>query len=451
MVKSQKNSMTLIAIISSIILLLALEVFWLRMEYENEQSRFQRETHLLLRNTVFELNDSLLHKRILSLENSKPEVQSPDSIVRATGRTIQIWVDSSTASYYATPSDKGEIVTTPHTRSLVLNLKHDSLNHEEIERKFRKELDKAGLTLPSHLIFMDATSSSPVIASNELIHTPRGVYKLEFANTNWLLLKNMIPQISFSLVLSLLVIGSFILLYRNLLLQQRLVAIKDDLISNLSHELKTPITTVGVALEGLKSFKGQNDSLASSEYLEIAEHELKRLTLLTDKVLNASLGEHHSAHYLFKELDFSVLLKEAIQTFKLIADKNQAVITLEIDHGDYQLSGDPDHLTNALFNLLDNALKYSLGPAIISVHLSCDSNYIRCSVKDNGIGIPKEYQPKIFDKFFRVPTGDLHRVKGYGLGLSYVQQVVRNHKGEIKVESEPDNGSTFVLQFLKKA
>lgn len=448
--KSRKNSITLVAIISSIILLLVLEVFWLRMEYKNELFRFQRETHLLLRNTVFELNDSILHKRILSLESNQPVIQQTDSFIRTQGRTIQIWVDSSSASYYTTPSHEDEIVTTPHMRSLMLNLKLDSLNHKEIERKFRIELDKAGLTLPSHLIFIDSKGTSPVIASNELIHTPRGVYKVEFANTNWLILKNMIPQISFSIVLSLLVIGSFILLYRNLLLQQRLVIIKDDLISNISHELKTPITTVGVTLEGLKSFKGQNDPLTTREYLDIAENELKRLTLLTDKVLNASLNEHNASHYIFKELDFSVLIRNVIQSFKLITDKNNATVSLAIDEGNYLLVGDPDHLSSALFNLLDNALKYSSGPPIISLHLSISTDYIQFIIKDNGIGIPKAYQSKIFEKFFRVPTGDLHSVKGYGLGLSYVQQVVRNHNGKIKVESEPDKGSTFVLQFPKK-
>jgi len=292
-------------------------------------------------------------------------------------------------------------------------------------------------------------NDDPILISSQMVHTPSGVFKLEFSELSQLLLRGIAPQISFSIVLSLLVIGSFILLYRSLRLQQRLVVIKDDLISNISHELKTPITTVGVALEALRNFKGQKDSITSNEYISIAENELKRLTILTDKVLNASLGESNAVSYNLQSIDFSAVVKEIVQSFKLISEKHGATVTLKIEEGDYHVLGDSDHLSNALLNLLDNALKYSEGKPEITIHLSIENNKIQCSIKDNGIGIAKEYHSKIFDKFFRVPTGDLHSVKGYGLGLSYVRKVIHQHKGKITLSSDSETGSTFIISLSR--
>jgi two-component system phosphate regulon sensor histidine kinase PhoR len=138
-------------------------------------------------------------------------------------------------------------------------------------------------------------------------------------------------------------------------------------------------------------------------------------------------------------------VKEAVQSFKLISEKNGATVLLKITEGDYNVLGDSDHLSNALLNLLDNALKYSEGKSEITIQLSYENNKIQCSIEDNGIGIAKEYHLKVFDKFFRVPTGDLHSVKGYGLGLSYVQKVIHQHKGKITLTSDSETGSTFII------
>ncbi|MEQ8425717.1 MAG: ATP-binding protein, partial [Cyclobacteriaceae bacterium] len=119
------------------------------------------------------------------------------------------------------------------------------------------------------------------------------------------------------------------------------------------------------------------------------------------------------------------------------------------EDGDYTIEGDRDHLSNIMFNLLDNALKYSGEKAVIKVHLRDDKTKVVFAIEDNGIGIKKEYQSKVFEKFFRVPTGDLHSVKGHGLGLSYVKQVVKSHRGEVQLESKPEHGSTFKVSLPK--
>lgn len=426
------------------------------MEYEDELNRFNRETHMLLRNTVFELNDSLIHRQILTAENNGQPIKRIDSIRSIPKKFALKVLKDSTDTTQARTFQGNDLNESGHkVKGFVFNYSlgfQDELDKEVIEKQYLTELSKAGFDLPTRLVFVSAQTlhnDDPILISSQMVHTPSGVFKLEFSELSQLLLRGIAPQISFSIVLSLLVIGSFILLYRSLRLQQRLVVIKDDLISNISHELKTPITTVGVALEALRNFKGQKDSITSNEYISIAENELKRLTILTDKVLNASLGESNAVSYNLQSIDFSAVVKEIVQSFKLISEKHGATVTLKIEEGDYHVLGDSDHLSNALLNLLDNALKYSEGKPEITIHLSIENNKIQCSIKDNGIGIAKEYHSKIFDKFFRVPTGDLHSVKGYGLGLSYVRKVIHQHKGKITLSSDSETGSTFIISLSR--
>lgn len=425
------------------------------MEFRDEIARFHRDTQMMFRNTILELNDSLIQKNIVALETSEfSGVWQNDSAVGNRNSVVKVLMDSLSSAHLYRSEDIGphRVQDSSGRKAMMLRFRVDSLDQDIIQKKYIEQLKSAGLAMPVDLILIRDSRINrpePHINTGELIRTPSGTFKLEFGDLNWLILKNLIPQISFSLILTLLIIGTFILVYRNLLLQQNLVVIKDGLISNISHELKTPITTVGVALEGLRNFKGQNDPVVSNEYLTIAENELKRLSLLTDKVLKSSLEDQISTSEHFQLFDFSELTNEVIQSFKLIAEKRDATLNVFIKQGNYSITGDRDDLSTLLFNLLDNALKYSLQQAEISISLEEHKKNISIIVEDNGIGIPKAYQDKIFEKFFRVPTGDVHVVKGYGLGLSSVKQVVKNHHGEIHVENAPNSGSRFLITLPK--
>ena len=240
-------------------------------------------------------------------------------------------------------------------------------------------------------------------------------------------------------------IVSFLILYRNLLLQRRLTDMKNDFISNISHELKTPIATVGVAIEALKSFHAMDDPRKTQEYLEISSNELQRLSLMVDKVLRLSLFEKKQIA-LNKELfNFRQLIADVLATMRPQFERHQAAVSFESDGDDFMISADNLHLTSVVYNLIDNALKYSNGQPLIGIHLSRRRDIFELRVSDKGIGIPKAYAIRVFDKFFRVPNGNRHAVKGYGLGLSYVSEIVRRHSGYISVESEPGKGSTFVV------
>ena len=239
--------------------------------------------------------------------------------------------------------------------------------------------------------------------------------------------------------------GAFGFIYRAWRKQQRLTAIKNDFISNITHELKTPITTVGVAIEALSSFDALSDPARTKEYLQISKQELNRLSILVDKVLKMSLFEKQEPELKLESIDLKQLIEEILASMKLQFEKYRAQIQFNTSGQNFELQADRIHLTNVLYNLIDNALKYSPERPAIQIDLAAGPSQLELQVSDRGIGIPAEFKDKIFDRFFRVPKGDAHNVKGYGLGLAYVASVVRQHRGQIGVESQAGVGSRFTL------
>jgi two-component system phosphate regulon sensor histidine kinase PhoR len=241
---------------------------------------------------------------------------------------------------------------------------------------------------------------------------------------------------------------SFTLLYRNLQRQRKLTEIKNEFISNITHELKTPIATVGVAIEALRNFNAINDPHRTKEYLDISQNELQRLSLLVDKVLKLSMFEKKEIELKYEPLDLKGVVDEVVSSMKLQIEKHNATVSVNAV-GDTNLQGDRLHLLSVVFNLLDNALKYGSGNIAVKFDLKEKEHEIELSVADNGIGICSDYIEKVFEKFFRVPLGNTHNTKGHGLGLSYVAHVIRKHKGNIELESQPGLGSKFIITLPK--
>jgi two-component system, OmpR family, phosphate regulon sensor histidine kinase PhoR len=274
------------------------------------------------------------------------------------------------------------------------------------------------------------------------------VYELTLNKTMPYLLKQIAQPILFSLLLLGLTVLSFSLLYRNMQKQKMLAAQKNEFISNITHELKTPIATVGVAIEALKNFNAIDNPQRTKEYLDISQNELQRLSLLVDKVLKLSMFENKELDLKKEPVHMAQLVNEVVDSLKLQFDKKGAVMAVTTN-GNTTIQGDRLHLLSVVFNLLDNALKYSDDKLVVTVHTEGNEKEVILAVTDNGIGIPAEYRDKIFEKFFRVPHGDTHNAKGYGLGLSYVSQVIKKHNGTIRVKSEQEEGTTFIITLPK--
>ncbi|HMC99841.1 MAG TPA: HAMP domain-containing sensor histidine kinase, partial [Ferruginibacter sp.] len=274
-------------------------------------------------------------------------------------------------------------------------------------------------------------------------------YELQLGSAMPYLMRRISLPILFSVFLVGVTLLSFILFYRSLLKQHRLAAIKNEFISNITHELKTPIATVGVAIEALKNFNAMHDPQRTKEYLDISSNELQRLGLLVDKVLKLSMLEKKEIELKYETVDLQSVVAEVVTSMRLQLEKYHATVRVNTD-GDLHLSADRLHLLSVVFNLLDNSLKYSKGDPMIKFDLKGSKQEVELRITDNGIGISPEYKDKVFEKFFRVPYGNTHNAKGYGLGLSYVAHIVERHHGTVAVESEEGTGTTFIIKLPKQ-
>ncbi len=336
---------------------------------------------------------------------------------------------------------------------------NDSIPLKQIDSAYRESLGKNYKKLPYTILYkkypqqavrkadFEPDSSDQVITSKVFVgyNTPYS-YQASFSNTPSFILGKMNMQIGGSILLLLFVLLSFVTLYRSLLAQRRLTIIKNDFISNITHELKTPIATVNVAIEALRDFGGLQNPARTKEYLDISVAELQRLGMLVDKVLKFSLFENQEIALQNESFDLLLLIKDVMDSMKLQFEKQQAVAELETIGENFMIDADKLHITSVIYNLLDNALKYSKEDPHIKVTLIRHTEYFELRISDNGVGIPEAYRAKIFEQFFRVPNGDRHNIKGYGLGLSYVNHIVQKHMGFVEIETELEKGSTFIVK-----
>ena len=329
----------------------------------------------------------------------------------------------------------------------------DSIGVKELSAKYAQILKEERISIPysitSHKALLSDELRPPLFENDNEItigFNKPVTYRVAISNTTAFVLQKMWSQILVSLLLVGLTVFSFTLLLRYLVQQRKLTQIKNDFISNITHELKTPIATVSVAIEALRNFDALHDPEKTKEYLAISSNELQRLSFLVDKVLKLSMFEKHQVELKEETIDLAVLVKEVVNSMKLQFEKYKAQVNVQLHGYRFNIEADRLHITSVLFNLLDNALKYSKENPSIHVELKDETERILLTITDNGIGIPAEFQKKIFDKFFRVPAGDTHNVKGYGLGLSYVAYVIQRHYGSIEVESQPGIGSRFIIK-----
>jgi two-component system phosphate regulon sensor histidine kinase PhoR len=228
--------------------------------------------------------------------------------------------------------------------------------------------------------------------------------------------------------------------------QKKLSIIKNDFINNMTHELKTPISTISLACEALSDKDLANNTKNRVRFIQTIKEENLRLGNLVENVLQSATVERDSLALKIELINLHDIIEKTVKNNKLqITDKN-GVVELNLMAGNTLIEGDKIHLINVFSNLIDNALKYASNSPKIKISTEDVINGIIIKIKDNGIGISKDHQDKIFDKLYRVPTGDRHDVKGFGLGLSYVKSIIEKHNGKIKVESQLLSGSTFIIQ-----
>lgn len=461
--------------VTSLVLLLVLEGFWLRGAYLDAAEDFQKQANLLFRNTVFVMHDSLVQRSFKRIDGplsdgpirkARPFV--PDSLhvkLRSLTDTTEFHVTRIEIISTDTKSDSLIRLASPFVSRLpkdaaekrfIFQMGSDTLSLDTIRHHYRQALDEAGIktrfrihTIHGQRAFILETSGdrSSVNPYTSLVSlNPRTHYVATFDNADALFLREIAPQMLFSIFLTVVTAGSFHVMHRHLRAQQRLMEMKNDFISNVTHELKTPVATVSVALEALRNFRALENPQRTNEYLDIAENELKRLTLMTDRILKTTVFDERGLDLNMEKIDLAEIAQQVISSMKVVFERRGTEVRYLKTGTNFELKASEAHLTNVLFNLIDNALKYSAEASSLEIALTDAPDKVCLAVKDSGMGIAKEFQDKIFQKFFRVPSGDVHNTKGYGLGLSYVHSVVKHHGGNITVESEPGKGSEFIIE-----
>jgi signal transduction histidine kinase len=258
------------------------------------------------------------------------------------------------------------------------------------------------------------------------------------------ILSEMIIILGASGALIVFTILCFFYIIRTINQQRKLTELKDDFINNMTHELKTPIATITVAIEGLQKFNGLNDPEKTQRYLKTSRNELSRLDGLVSKVLNVAAFESKEVTLSKERIPIDELMNDVIEAEKQKTPK-QVNISYANRDGIREIEADKLHLRNVMLNLIDNAIKYSTEPVHIEITLTENKKNAVFAIQDNGMGIPKGHIKHVFDKFHRVPAGNVHNVKGTGLGLNYVKYIVEAHGGRIGVASELNKGSEFTV------
>jgi len=440
-----KRNLAYVIVLMSVALIgiIILQVYWISNSYDLHNQVFRSEANAALEQVV----------------NQDVEVSTVGAILDARDTAAGIITieshrtsDSLTKDRIFIPrEDLDRIVT-----NVVISLGSIHPEIEQLEKDYRAALKDRRISTPFFLafslddrIYSKTGGDDPDFLKSQAVQPLPGLMMSEekvmafFPDNRSFILNRM----WFTLIVSIVLIGltgvSFVYMLVTLVRQKKLSEIKNDFINNMTHELKTPISTVSAAMEALVNFNALDDRMKSLKYIDLSRKELTRLAGMVENVLRISTFEKQKV-MLFKET-FNVcqVLEETARNFSL-QNPDRVEFTFDLKGPGY-IHADKFHIQNVISNLFDNAIKYSQGKAVIDISCSRSGEFVVFCVRDHGMGITREQQQHIFEKFYQVPTGDLHAVKGFGLGLAYVRQMVEVHGGTVGVKSQLGAGSEFTV------
>ncbi|AXT54797.1 HAMP domain-containing histidine kinase [Aquimarina sp. MMG015] len=341
---------------------------------------------------------------------------------------------------------------------------HRRVKKEEVRRLLKKELAERDMKVDfEYAIYSNAlatrvrsddfsanesdgnTFAVPLFVNNE---DGSSLYQLyvNFTGKNRYILSTIKGMAILSIIFTLVIVVAYSSALSQLLQQRQISQIKTDFINNMTHELKTPIATINLALDAIKNPKIANDEDKRKRYMTMIREENKRMLTQVENVLRISQLEKNELNIKKEPLELHDIIEDGITHVSLIVENREGYIKTHLGALKSSILANDSHMTNVVVNVLDNAIKYSEGAPKIDIYTENVKNSIVLKIRDQGVGMSKVAQKKIFEKFFREHTGDLHNVKGHGLGLTYVKRIIDDHHGQIWVESERGKGSTFITK-----
>ncbi len=368
-----------------------------------------------------------------------------------------------------TTSSSSEMLNDIFDELISINIYNDYSNQIDtslVDSLLRTELGSRGISTQyawaiinaPTTVFTSDTKTRDLIRDSLLMSryrvnlTPDNIFiqprmlSLYFPNESGYIFKSMWGILLLSVLFILFIILLFYYSISTIFKQKKLSEIKNDFIGNMTHELKTPISTISLACEVLSDDSIEKTKDRTDRYVNMIREENKRLAVLVENVLQTAVLDKGNFKLKPSAIDLHSLIEGAIRNIKVQVEKKNGEITTDFQAEISELIGDRTHIQNVIYNLLDNAIKYTPTQPLIRISTINTANGIEFCVEDNGVGISRENQKKIFDTLYRVPTGNVHDVKGFGLGLSYVKAIIDKHGGYVRVESDPGHGSRFYVQ-----
>ena len=486
----------------SVLAILALQAYWIRNFYIQKRADFNRQVFGVLEqvsNTLQArqgirhlqqeviINDNGTNTSRLSVQRAgegqvKVELRSESSTASSSAtldsvkKTINSFSSSSVKIYKPSLNGVYKVVLGNDKKKdsavgklidkMLLEIKTmdtDEKNTDTLKSIIKRALAVKGLFLPFEFALKKIKANQQdVLCMSEGFNPTKQHYtsdlsvgnvfnnnrflQLQFIGDKGFVLASIKNTLLLSLLFSCLIIGVFYYTLRLILKQKKLNEIKNDFINNMTHELKTPIATIALATDAMAHPEVRNNEERFSEYTRILKEENQKLNQHVERVLQMAMLDKGELKLNKTRLNLVELLQSAIKSHKLLIEKTGAQLDFKHEQAIY-FYGDEEHLLAVFNNLLDNALKYSVENCLIEIMAFVKGNFIEIGFKDNGIGIEAEHHEKVFEKFFRAQGGNLHDVKGFGLGLSHVRSIVAAHNGIIKLKSEKGRGSEFIIEF----
>lgn len=337
----------------------------------------------------------------------------------------------------------------------------ERVSRETLTKLLKKELEEYGVNTPFEFAIYDKDKETKVKSDgffydkNKIYSIPiyidnegNSKYKLvvEFPQKKQFLLSDLLGITVLSIIFTLIIVIAYSSALNQLIRQRNISEIKSDFINNMTHEFKTPIATINLALDAIKNPKIIDDKEKVFKYLQMIKEENKRMHAQVENVLRISKLEKKELDISKQSLNIKGVIEDAIEHVHLILEDRNGKITKRFNAIRTIVLINDVHFTNVIVNILENAIKYSPEIPEIEIYLENIKDFVIIKIRDNGIGMSKVAQKRVFEKFYREHTGDLHNVKGHGLGLSYVKKIIDDHNGQIFVESEKGKGSTFIIK-----
>lgn len=415
-----KNTIRLVVLLGtiSVIGIVLIQIYWVRKAFDLKEKQFDQTVQVALRNTAEKL--ATFGQFSLPDQDLVNQISTNYYVVN-----VNNTIDAKTLEYYLTTEFDRLNINTDFEYG-IYDCSSDKMVYgnyvsanKSIEKKEVKTLPKLNkFTYYFGVYFPDRNS-----------YITSGM-------DNWVLTSGML----------LIVIIFFGYTMFIILQQRRLSEVQRDFINNMTHEFKTPLSTILISSETLSHPDITSTPERLSTYAGIIKEEAGRLNNQVERVLQSAKTERQEFKLTKEEVDLHTIIKSTSDSLGPNLQSINGNITLKLGAAEHVISADKQHLTNILFNLLDNAIKYSGKAPQIIISTYNRNNNLYLAVTDNGMGIKKEYRKRVFDKFFRVPSGNVHNVKGFGLGLSYVKTIVSAHKWKITLDSEVNKGTTFTIE-----